>query len=206
MATKHLRVTLDAAPNADGRANSAPGVRWVITGDTARAFVHRLRPMSTLGRRDSRRRPLFRGGGAVALLLSLAVPGRADFSPNLVPADSRWLVVSPQVGGGPESHDGPVFGTTASYYWMLRMGGPGIGVGASGYGEPFQVEALAKLSILGLAGGGLGWAFQSGEAGFAGDAWVSAVFLGVRYRFVRIAGDTRQTWMVFAPLWYLGRR
>jgi diaminohydroxyphosphoribosylaminopyrimidine deaminase/5-amino-6-(5-phosphoribosylamino)uracil reductase len=45
-ATKRPRVTLKVALSADGRANPAPGVRGAITGDAARAFVHRLRSVS----------------------------------------------------------------------------------------------------------------------------------------------------------------
>jgi len=44
--TKRPRVTLKVALSADGRANPAPGVRGAITGDAARAFVHRLRSVS----------------------------------------------------------------------------------------------------------------------------------------------------------------
>lgn len=46
LATRRPRVTLKIALSADGRANPAPGVRGAITGDAARAFVHRLRSVS----------------------------------------------------------------------------------------------------------------------------------------------------------------
>ncbi len=140
-------------------------------------------------------------GFSCVLLAGLASPSGADFYFN-GPKNQTWFVVSPQVGGAYDPHGGPVFGATASFYGA-PTGGPGLGVGTYAYGGTFQAEVLAKVSILGLAGGSAGLAVHDGKPGFTGDLWASAVFVGLRYKGTQTTEGTSHAWMVFFPLWYL---
>lgn len=138
------------------------------------------------------------------LLLGVSAPSRADFYFN-GPRNESWFVVSPQVGGAYAPNGGAVFGATASFYAM-PVGGVGLGAGVYRYGGTFQTEFLAKLSILGLAGGSAGLAFHDGNPGFTGDLWASAVFVGLRYKGTRTLEGPSHAWMAFFPLWYLGMK
>lgn len=146
--------------------------------------------------------PILRSCVGFALLCGLSAPARADFY-FTGPRNKNWFVVSPQVGGAFHPSGGPVFGATASFYGA-PTGGPGVGVGMYAYGGTFQTEVLARVSILGFAGGSAGMAIHDGDPGFTGDLWASAVLVGLRYKGTRTDEGTSHAWMVFVPLWYLG--
>jgi len=135
------------------------------------------------------------------LLSAFAAPSRADFYFN-GPKNQTWFIASPQLGMVLGSSRGPVYGASASYY-IMPIGGPGVGVGAYGYGSTYHLEWLAKLSILGFAGASAGACVQDGQGGITGDLWASAVMLGLRYKVSHVGAGTSHAWTVFVPLWYL---
>lgn len=149
-----------------------------------------------------RRRTIHRSGAFLGMLLAgLVSPADADFYFN-GPRNEDWLIVSPQIGRTLGTSGGWMGGCNVSWY-ATAVGVGGVGAGLLASEDQVQAEILAKVALMGVAGGSAGIVLDGGAAGFTGDLWGSALLAGVRWRYTRIREESRYGVLVFLPLWYL---